>query len=93
MPHFSHMENGELPQSGIPAVCWRPGTSASLKDSSRVGELFDTDDTGEMAGDPQPAWLDDQEADAVRECEDHGWMQEVYIRAAENVGPPAPPPG
>jgi len=76
-----HVENGELPtiRESQPCVSDSERVRAS-RIRPKAGEISDADDTGATAGDPYPlrGWAINvlNEAGAIGECEDHGWMQD-----------------
>ena len=74
--------NLELPPLRIPAMCYRPErmTDKTIRRSGAISML--------MTSERRPAirtmrgWAIDvlQKAGAIRECEEHGWMQDAPIR-------------
>jgi hypothetical protein len=94
------VEKPQATQFGIPALCvssWNELLGTRIRPGRRD---HDADDEGTAAGDPDTARLGDQysaEAGAIRECEEHGWMQDradphAHARAFA-IGRREPPPG
>jgi hypothetical protein len=76
------------------------GTNLPRKDSSGRRSHLDADDKGTAASGPDATGVGDsvlQEAGAIRECEEHGWMQDradPHARdRAFDIARQNPPPG